>query len=121
MASRRIAEACSAFQAITGIMTFNSSCPASHAMATVVSQPNFWVNYGKGRPDEARFTRLLLDRGADPNVRASLRARLEEGHGGGPLRDYPDVTPLSWGQRFPAQIFVSRESLRLVAESGGKP
>ena len=41
--------------------------------STVVSQRNFWVNYGKGQPDEARFTRLLLDRGADPNVRASLR------------------------------------------------
>jgi hypothetical protein len=41
--------------------------------STVVSQRNFWVNYGKGQPDEARFTRLLLDRGADPNVRASIR------------------------------------------------
>src|SRR5215510_22994 len=50
--------------------------------STVVSQRNFWVNYGKGQPDEARFTRLLLDRGADPNIRASLRQRLEEGHGG---------------------------------------
>ena len=49
--------------------------------STVVSQRNFWVNYGKGQPDDARFTRLLLDRGADPNVRAFLRARLEQGHG----------------------------------------
>ena len=71
--------------------------------STVVSQRNFWVNYGKGQPDEARFTRLLLDRGADPNVRASLRARLEEGHGGGPLREYRDVTPLGWGERYDAQ------------------
>ena len=39
--------------------------------STVVSQRNFWVNYGKGEPDEARFTRLLLNRAADPNVRAS--------------------------------------------------
>jgi hypothetical protein len=31
--------------------------------STVVSQRNFWVNYGKGQPDEARFTRLLLGRG----------------------------------------------------------
>ena len=66
--------------------------------STVVSQRNFWVNYGKGQPDEARFTRLLLDRGADPNVRASIRARLEEGHGGGPLREYHDITPLGWGE-----------------------
>ena len=87
--------------------------------STVVSQHNFWVNYGKGQPDEARFTRLLLDRGAAPNVRASLRARLEEGHGGGPLREYPDLTPLGWGERFDASIFVSRESLRLIEAGGG--
>jgi hypothetical protein len=82
--------------------------------STVVSQRNFWVNYGKGQPDEARFTRLLLDRGADPDIRASLRQRLEEGHGGGPLREYRDVTPLGWGEQYHARIFVSRESLRLV-------
>jgi hypothetical protein len=87
---------------------------------TVVSQRNFWVNYGKGQADEARFTRLLLDRGADPNVRASLRARLEEGHGGGPLREYRDVTPLGWGKEYHARIFVSRESLRLIEARGGR-
>ena len=88
--------------------------------STVVSQHNFWVNYGKGQPDEARFTRLLLDRGADPNVRASLRQRLEEGHGGGPLHEYRDVTPLGWGRQFHARIFVSRESMRLIEERGGR-
>jgi len=87
--------------------------------STVVSQHNFWVNYGKGQPDEARFTRLLLDRGADPNARASLRARLEEGHGGGPLREYRDVTPRAWGEQYDAKIFVSRESLRLIEARGG--
>jgi hypothetical protein len=52
---------------------------------------------------------------ADPNIRASLRVRLEEGHGGGgPLREYRDVTPLGWGERYDAKIFVSRESLRLI-------
>ena len=87
--------------------------------STVVSQRNFWVNYGKGQPDEARFTRLLLARGANPNVRASLRARLEEGHGGGPLREYRDVTPLAWGEQYHARIFVSQESLRLIEARGG--
>ena len=87
--------------------------------STAVSQHNFWVNYGKGQPDEARFTRLLLDRGADPNVRASIRQRLEEGHGGGPLREYRDVTPLSWGEQYHAKIFVSRETLRLIEARGG--
>jgi hypothetical protein len=87
--------------------------------STVVSQRNFWVNYGNGQPDEARFTRLLLDRGADPNVRASLRARLEEGHGGGPPREYRNVTPFGWGEQYHAMIFVSRESLRLIDARGG--
>jgi hypothetical protein len=87
--------------------------------STVVSQHNFWVNHGNGQPDEARFTRLLLDRGADPDVRASLRHRREEGHGGGPLREYRDVTPLAWGEQFSDKIFVSRESLRLIEARGG--
>jgi Ankyrin repeat len=99
--------------------------------STVVSQHNFWVNYGKGLPDEARFTRLLLDRGADPNIRASIRACLGAGHGGGPLREFRNVTPIGWGesyavpppgwpQRYPTSIFVSRESLRLIEERGGR-
>jgi hypothetical protein len=87
--------------------------------STVVSQHNFWVNYGKGQPHEARFTRPLLDRGANPNLRASLRARLDTGHGGGPLRDYRDVTPLGWGDQYHAKIFVSAESLRLIEARGG--
>jgi hypothetical protein len=88
--------------------------------STVVSQRNFWVNYGRGEPDEARFTRLLLDRGADPNVRASIRQRLEKGHGGGPLREYRDVTPLGWGETFVDKIFVSKESMRLIEAQGGQ-
>jgi hypothetical protein len=87
--------------------------------STVVSQHNFWVNYREGRPDDARFTRLLLDRGADPNIRASIRHRLQPGHGGGPLREYPDVTPLGWGEAFEPRVFVSRESMRLIEARGG--
>ncbi len=88
--------------------------------STVVAQRNFWVNYGKGQPDEARFTRLLLERGAEPNVRASLRARLEEGHGGGPLREYRDVTPLGWGDAYGEKIFVGREAMQLIESHGGR-
>jgi hypothetical protein len=52
-------------------------------------------------------------------MRASLRARLEEGHGGGPLREYRNVTPLGWGEQYHAKIFVSRESMRLIEARGG--
>jgi len=83
--------------------------------ATVVSQPNFWINYQQ-RPDEAPFTRLLLGAGADLNVRASLRKQLHPGYGEDTLHEYRDVTPLEWGERFHNQIFVSREAMRLIGE-----
>jgi ankyrin repeat protein len=100
--------------------------------ATVVSQPNFWMNYG-GQANEidtsvaaeklAPFTKLLLDHGANPNARASLRKKLHPGYGPeydvDTLYEYRDVTPLSWGARFHAQIFVSAPAMRLIAERGG--
>jgi len=46
----------------------------------------------------------IRDRGADPNVCASLHARLGPGHGETSLHEYRDVTPLSWGERFHEQI-----------------
>ncbi len=89
---------------------------------TVVSQPNFWMNY-QNRPQVAPFTELLLRHGANPNVRASLRKKLHPGYG--PRYDvdttyeYRDVTPLTWGKRFHAQVFVSQPALRLIEERGG--
>lgn len=85
---------------------------------TVVSQPNFWMNYQK-RPEAAPFTELLLERGADPNIRASLWKRLHPGHGEDAGHGYRDVTALSWGRRFHAPIFVSQPALRLIAAAGG--
>src|ERR1700735_1899601 len=67
--------------------------------ATVVSPPNFWMNY-QNRPQVAAFTQLLLDRGADPNVRASLRKQLHPGYGPDTMHEYRDVTALSWGEQF---------------------
>jgi ankyrin repeat protein len=79
----------------------------------VVSQP-----YRVGLRKDDAFARLLLDHGADPGVRASLRKRLrfvgdEEMHG------YRDVTPLAWGQRFHEQAWVSAPAMQLIAERGG--
>jgi hypothetical protein len=88
--------------------------------ATVVSQPNFWMNYNRG-PYVASFTQLLLDRGADPNARASLRKQLHPGYGEDWMHEYRDVTPLSWGERFHNQVFVSRPAMKLIAERGGLP
>jgi len=90
--------------------------------ATVVSQMNFWMNYGAGGPKEAPFTQLLLDHGADPNARASLRKQLHPGYGPPPdtVHEYRDVTPLSWGSRFHNKLFVSEPAMRLIGERGGR-
>jgi ankyrin repeat protein len=86
--------------------------------ATVVSQPNYRMNQ-RGGPMVAPFTELLLDRGADPNVRASLRKQLHPGYGEDTMREYRDVTPLSWGERFHFKALVSEPAMRLIAERGG--
>ncbi len=91
--------------------------------ATVVSQPNFWMNH-QSRPQVAPFTQLLLEHGADPNAQASLRKQLHPGYG--PEYDvetrfeYRDVTPLAWGKRFHAKVFVSKPAMRLIEEAGGR-
>lgn len=86
---------------------------------TVVSQPNFWMNYRNRGPYAAPFTELLLERGADPNLRASLWKRLHPGHGDPARHEYRDVTALSWGRRFHAPIFVSEPAQRLIEQAGG--
>jgi hypothetical protein len=68
--------------------------------------------------DSDDFARLLLDHGADPNARASLRKRLRF-IGDELMHEYRDVTPLSWGERFHEQGFVSRKAMRLIAKRGG--
>jgi hypothetical protein len=66
----------------------------------------------------------LLDRGADPNVRASLRKKLHPGYG--PKYDvdnayeYRNVTAVSWGRRFHAKVFVSEPAIKLIDEGGGR-
>jgi ankyrin repeat protein len=80
----------------------------------VVSQP-----YRVGRRESALTTaRLLLDRGADPNVRVSLRKRLrfvaDEA-----LHVYHAVTPLGLGRRFHDQDWVDQRVLTLLEERGG--
>lgn len=81
----------------------------------VVSQP-----YRVGLRKDDAFARFLLDHGAIPNPRASLRKRLrfvtDEA-----LHEYRDVTPLAWGERFHDQDWVSRPALRLITERGGHP
>jgi ankyrin repeat protein len=90
---------------------------------TVVSQPNFWMNYNDRGPYEAPFTQLLLDRAADPNIKASLRKKLHEGYA--PKYDventyeYRNVTALEWGRQFHAKVFVSEPAMKLIEAAAG--
>jgi hypothetical protein len=74
----------------------------------VVSQP-----YLCGRQRDASFTRLLLEHGADPGARASLRKRLlftdDE-----TLHEYRDVTPVTWGEQFHDQRWVNRAAMQMI-------
>ena len=88
--------------------------------ATVVSQPNFWMNY-QHRAQVAPFTDLLLAHGAQVNIRASLRKQLHPGYDEFTMHEYRDVTALSWGQRFHRKVFVSEPAMRLIVEHGGRP
>lgn len=62
------------------------------------------------------FAKLLLDHGADPTVRASLRKRLrfvsDE-----TMHEYRDVTPREWGERFHDPSWVNREVLKHLSGS----
>ena len=88
---------------------------------TVVSQPNFWMNL-LGKEQSAPFAKLLLDHGANPNIRASLRKQLHPGYGpehDTSVHEYRDVTALSWGREFHAKVFVSEPAMKLIEEAGG--
>src|SRR5205814_364712 len=85
----------------------------------VVSYAHFWVNfdrYGPGRPDDAAFARLLLDAGANPKARASLRREVqyEDKHF---VHEHRDATPLTWGQQFPYKLLVSQRAMQLVEDT----
>lgn len=85
---------------------------------TVVCYANFWGNY-RGEAPDTRFVKLLLDYGADVNVRASIRRMFEE-DGKKIWREFRDLTPLSWGDAYPAKILVSQPAIRMIAERGGR-
>jgi hypothetical protein len=84
---------------------------------TVVSQPAYWMNRGH-HPQQALFTQLLLDYGADPTIRASLRKKLHPGYAGRydveKTYEYRNITALEWGRQFHAKEFVSEPALHLI-------
>ena len=74
---------------------------------------------GGGREDG--MAELLLDHGADPNVRADLRKQFR--HMGDPEREkmhaYDNVTPLAYARQFQEPGMVSASAVALITERGG--
>ena len=74
--------------------------------------------YRCGRQADGTFARLLLDHGADPNARASLRKRLRF-TSDQTMHEYRNVTPLSWGERFHDRDWVNQSAMSIIAGRGG--
>jgi len=62
----------------------------------------------------APFATLLLDHGADPDIRASLRKALI-GSDDDALHTYRDVTPMEWGEQFHDRAFVDKAVMKVLA------
>ena len=75
----------------------------------VVSFPNFWLN--RAGNDENPFATLLLSRGADPSVRASMREHLQV-DGGWKDREFRNITASEWGEVFGDRRVVSEGARR---------
>ena len=72
--------------------------------------------YASPKPSDDPLAQLLLEAGADPNLRASLRSAVHVDT----AREYQNVTPLSFGERFHARELVSLPAMRMILERGGK-
>jgi ankyrin repeat protein len=87
---------------------FGGHTPLFHAVVTL------------GSRDDAK-ARFLLERGADPNARATLRKQLRDM--GEPdkerMHEFREVTPLEYAARFQEPAWAAPAALRAVREFGG--
>jgi ankyrin repeat protein len=80
---------------------------------------NTVVCLGGGRNRHSEFAKLLLARGADPTVRASLRKALQ-GSDDDSLHEYHDVTAIEWGERFHVRSIVNELALDVIRRHVGR-
>ena len=87
---------------------FGGHTPLFHAVVTL------------GARDDVK-ARLLLDKGASPNARATLRKQLRDMDEAEKeqLFEFHDVTPLGYAQRFQEPRWVSQAAVRLLRTRGG--
>lgn len=83
--------------------------------------PLFHTVVTLGEPDDT-MARLLLEHGADPNARATFRKQLRDM---GDLekelmREFHNVTPLSYARQFQEPSWVNQLALAAIVERGGQ-
>ncbi len=71
-------------------------------------------------PDDSK-ARLLLERGAGPNARATIRKQLR--HMGDPeremMREFNNVTPIGYASQFQEPSWVNGPAITAIVERGG--
>lgn len=79
--------------------------------SAVVCYANFWDNY-RGTAADSPFARLLLERGARPEARASIRKVDPNTHA---VYEYRDVTAVAYGERYYNRILVNEPAMKMIA------
>lgn len=87
---------------------FGGHTPLFHTVVTLAA------------PDDSK-ARLLLERGADPNARVTIRKQLRDM--GDPekeaMREFHDVTPIGYASQFQEPRWVNAPAIAAIAERGG--
>jgi ankyrin repeat protein len=88
---------------------FGGHTPLFHTVVTLAA------------PDDSK-ARLLLERGADPNARATIRKQLVAM--GDPekerMREFHNVTPIGYARQFQEPISVNGPAIAAIVERGGR-
>jgi ankyrin repeat protein len=68
------------------------------------------------------MARLLLQHGADPNARATLRKALRWGGDAEKerMREFHDVTPIGFARQFPEPAWINQSAIAAIIEHGGQ-
>lgn len=84
----------------------------SPLFTAIVGYSNFWGNY-RGGGASARWVELLLERGAEPNVCASMRERVVNDDVVS-WREHRNITAREWGERYHNRTIVSWPGVELL-------
>jgi hypothetical protein len=87
---------------------FGGHTPLFHSVVTLAGQDD-------------STARLLLERGANPNARATIRKQLRDM--GDPekemMREFHNVTPIGYASQFQEPNWVNRPAIAALVERGG--